>query len=238
MLLTLNYKQVDTYRCTIVKNTVIKNKKHLHKNIKIWQQFTAGKHEHVKEAINKKKLKKTSYLILILITLNVYHVPNLTLFVIRIAEFFYSDEQEAILSCFDWELSVNDKLMLLISGFLPAFLSIPEDLLSGTHMPNPFAVRNRIPRSDLPGIVSGVATYTQRDRMIWPIKHKRVIFVHTKIIEPRDFKIPRNVNKRSLNIKLQNNAYRSFLRKHCSDVYFLVISIELYCRKKLHNVRS
>lgn len=99
-------------------------------------------------------------------------------------ELFNSDKQEMLFSCLECELSVDDKIMLLISGFLPAFLSILEDLLSRTHTPNLFAVRNRIPRSDLPGIVSGVTTSTQRSRMIWPIRQKRVIFVHTRIIEP------------------------------------------------------
>lgn len=58
------------------------------------------------------------------------------------------------------ELLVDDTVTLLINDFLPVFLNIPEDILSGTHKPNPFVVGNRIPRSDLPGIVSGTAMST------------------------------------------------------------------------------
>jgi len=52
---------------------------------------------------------------------------------------------------------VDDTVTLLINDFLPVFLNIPEDILSGTHKPNPFVVCNQIPTSDLPGIVSGTA---------------------------------------------------------------------------------
>lgn len=96
---------------------------------------------------------------------------------------FNSDKQETILyPLLDWELLVDDKVTLLINDFLPAFLNILEDILSRTHKPNPFVVGNRIPRSDLPGIVFERQWVHNEARRL--IRQKRVILLHTKIMEP------------------------------------------------------